>query len=117
MNYHKQAIQHEITNLNGFLAGFLVGSVVGAGTMLFLAPQSGKKTRAIIERKGRELSRETSETLADGADQVRAKAHEVTTNLQDQVEELQQHGQDMVDAQKERWVPAVEAGKTAVKGS
>jgi hypothetical protein len=32
------------------------------------------------------------------------------------VEEMQQHGKDVVDAQKKRWVPVVEAGKTAVNG-
>jgi hypothetical protein len=48
--------------------------------------------------------------------QVRAEVDQVTTNLQKQAEELQQRGQDMVDQQKERWLPVVEAGKTAVKG-
>jgi hypothetical protein len=41
MNYHKQENQYEPSNPSGFLAGLLLGSLAGAGTMLFLAPQSG----------------------------------------------------------------------------
>ena len=47
-------MEHEMDNLSqehenganyiwGFLIGLLIGGVVGAGTMLLLAPQSGKK--------------------------------------------------------------------------
>jgi hypothetical protein len=57
-----------------------------------------------------------TETLEDGVGQVRAKVHEVAASLQNQVEETQQYGQELVDAQKERWLPVVEAGESAVNG-
>lgn len=99
-----------------FLAGMLVGGLVGAGTTLLMAPQSGKKTRKQLWRKGRNLRQQTAETIEDGVNQVRAKAHEVTTNLHKQAEALQQRGQDVLDQQRERWSPVVEATQTAVQG-
>jgi gas vesicle protein len=116
MNYHKQENQYEPSNPSGFLAGLLLGSLAGAGTMLFLAPHSGQKTRAQIRRISHDWREQTAETVTDSVAQVRAEVDQVTTNLQKQAEELQQRGQDMVDQQKERWLPVVEAGKTAVKG-
>lgn len=103
-------------NLNGFvfLGGLLLGGLAGAGVMLLLAPQSGKKTRREIRRKGRDLRVHTADAIEDGVEQVRDKAHQVTASIHDQAEELQQRGQDVIDQQKERWVTVVEAGKTAV---
>ena len=51
MNKKKHEVKQNNNQLSSFLAGFLflggllVGSVAGAGMMLLLAPQSGKKTR------------------------------------------------------------------------
>lgn len=114
--------KREANNLNVFLAGLLflagmlVGGLAGAGTTLLMAPQSGKKTRKQLWRKGRNLRQQTAETIEDGVNQVRAKAHEVTTSLHKQAEALQQRGQDVLDQQRERWSPVVEATQTAVQG-
>jgi len=110
-------------NLNGFLAGFvflgglLLGGLAGAGAMLLLAPQSGKKTRTQIRRKGRDLRVHTADAIEDGVEQVRDKAHQVTTGIHEQAEWLQQRGQDVIDQGKERFSVVVEAGRTAVNGS
>jgi gas vesicle protein len=84
--------------------------------MLLLAPQSGKKTRRQIQRKGRNLRQQTVEAVDVGVAQVRDKAHDISTSFNEQAEDLQKRGQDVVDHQKERWTPLVNAGKTAVKG-
>ena len=120
MNKNEQELQNDTNNPGYFVAGItlgsLLGGLVGAGVMLLLAPQSGEKTRKQMRRKGRDLRKQATKTIEDGVNQVHTKTQEVSTSLHDQAEDLQQRGQDMVDEQRERWVPVVEAGKTAVKG-
>ena len=43
-----------------FFAGLVTGGLVGAGLALFLAPQSGEKTRIQIRDKGLELRDEAA---------------------------------------------------------
>lgn len=100
----------------GLVFGGLLGALVGALVMLLLAPQSGAKMRKQIRRKARDLGDQYIKTIENGANQVRDKAHHVTTSIHDRAEDLQQLGQDVVDEQRERWSPVVEAGKTAVNG-
>jgi gas vesicle protein len=109
-----QQIAHKAMLDRSLLPDFSTAVLAGAGAMLLPAPQSDKKTRAKIERKGWKLGKQTTKTIDAGVDQVRAKAHEVTSSIQEQVEDLQQRGQDVVDGQRERWAPVVKAGKTAV---
>lgn len=116
MNKRQQETQYETTDQSGFLVGLLLGTVLGAGTMMLFAPQSGQKTRSQIQRKGHDLREQTADTINEGVAQVRTEVEQVTTNMQKQAEELQQRGQDVVDEQIDRWAPVVEAGKTAVKG-
>jgi gas vesicle protein len=104
-----------------FIAGLLLGGLIGAGVALLLAPQSGHKTRRQIQRKGRDLREQTTDaitdTIDDGVAQVRTKAQQVTSGIQEQTEALQQRGQDVVGKGKERFAAVVEAGKAAVNGT
>jgi gas vesicle protein len=45
----------ESSDIGAFLAGFVIGSLVGAAAALILAPQSGEETRTLIHDKGIEL--------------------------------------------------------------
>src|SRR5687767_2023032 len=80
-----------------FLAALLLGGLVGAAVMLLLAPQSGKKTRAQIRRKGRDWREQTAESVEDAVAQVRARANQTVTSLRQQANELEQRGQAMLD--------------------
>ena len=42
-------------DVGAFLAGFVIGGLVGAAVALILAPQSGEETRAQIATKGHDL--------------------------------------------------------------
>jgi gas vesicle protein len=112
MNKKKRGVKQNNNQLSGFLAvflflgGLLLGSVIGAGAMLLMAPQSGKKTRKQIQRKGQKVRKQTAKTVKHQVKLAQNKAHQVTTSIQ-----------DVVDDQKERWEPVIEAGKTAVNNA
>lgn len=98
-----------------FLTGLLLGTLAGSLATFLMAPQSGKKTRLQILQKGKALRKQTAEAVDDGVDQLRDKAREVSTSIHEHAEELQQQGQQIIDQQKDRWSPVVEAGTTALK--
>jgi gas vesicle protein len=97
----EQSHQNNGSQLGGFLAGLLAGGLVGAGTMLLLTPQSGKKTRAGIEKKGKQLRKQFVRTMDKTTGQVRTKAQEITDDVTEQVDDLQQRGQDAIDEQRD----------------
>lgn len=117
MNNDNHKEEYDTSNGPGFLGGLLLGALAGAATMLLLAPQSGKKTRRQIRRKGRDLREQTTDTIEDGVSQARARAQDVKTNFHGRSEALQQRGQDALDDGKQRFATAVDAGKSVVKGS
>lgn len=51
--------------LAGFLKGLFFGALAGIGTMMLLAPQSGKKTRTQIGLKSIELQNRATDTYDD----------------------------------------------------
>ena len=115
MDIPNQEHEYNTHTTKGFLAGLLFGSLAGAGTMLLLAPQSGKRTRAKIQLKSMELRDQAAETVEDAVAQARVKARQFTAGVSEKAEELQQRGQEILDEQRERLSTVVEAGKTAVQ--
>lgn len=62
-----------------FMAGFVIGGLVGAATALILAPQSGVETRAQIAAKGdevRRLSEQRIQELGEKAGTATSQAQE-----------------------------------------
>ncbi len=86
----------------GLLAGLLIGGLAGAVAMLLLAPQSGKRTRAKLQRQSHELREQTAETVEDAVAQARGKAHQITHDVRKQAEELEKRGHAMLEGQKGR---------------
>lgn len=99
----------------GFITGLLLGGLAGAVTMLLVAPQSGAKTRANIQKKSLELRDQTVETVQEGVAQAQTKARQITSEVRAKVDDLKLRGQGVLTEQKEHLSAAVEAGNTAVQ--
>ena len=67
--------------LAGLLIGLLIGGLTGAVTMLLLAPQSGKRTRAKLYRQGAEWREQAAETVDDAVESARDKARQITHDV------------------------------------
>ena len=82
-----------------FLAGLGVGALVGAIAALLLAPQSGKDTR---------------EDIKAAADDLRAKADKVISDLPVSSDELVKKSKEILESTKSKVQQAIETGKQAV---
>jgi gas vesicle protein len=67
--------------LSGFLVGAAVGTVVGAGVALLLAPKSGKDTREWLGHKTREAKGKLGEAYDRAKDTVRRDAQVIANAL------------------------------------
>jgi gas vesicle protein len=83
-------------DLGSFLAGFVIGGLIGAGVALLMAPQSGEETRALIADKSIELRDRAAETAGD----VQTRAGDFASQTA-----------EAYDQQVKRIQSAVEAGK------
>ena len=104
---------HAIT----FLTGMVVGGLVGAVTMLLMAPQTGEKTRIELQGGALELRDRTASTMKDTITQVKAKANQIKADVQIKAQDLGHQGQDLLIKQLDNVSHAAEAGKKAIQGS
>jgi len=114
MGTYKREYGNAANNAGTFLAGVLAGGLIGAGAMLLLAPQSGKKTRDQIQHEGVELRDRVTESVEDTVAEGRGRARRIMDDVTRQAKELRRRGQDMLEEQKEVVSQAVESEKTAI---
>jgi gas vesicle protein len=96
-------------DFGAFLAGFVIGGMVGAAVALLLAPQSGEDTRTIIHDRSIELKDKAAEKAEAArikaeaaAAEARARADELAKLTQEKASELKKKGQEVYQAQKSR---------------
>lgn len=102
-------------NGKSLLAGLIAGGLIGAGTMLLFAPQSGEKTRAELRKGADDLRKRTSDTMKDTVAQAKTRANQLKTEVQLKAGELERQGRDVIYHQLDRVSQAAEAGKKAVQ--
>jgi gas vesicle protein len=89
---YKDLGEHGRSRTKPVLGGLLLGGLIGAGTALLFAPQSGERTRAEIKNKTIELRDRTTGTVKDAVSQVTNKARQVTADMRDKASELTNRG-------------------------
>lgn len=105
----------------GFVTGFLLGGLVGAGIALLTAPQSGERMREQIRSKSMEL-RDQAERRVDRfttiTDEYRRQGatafDEAQQRLSDAMEETRQIAMQTIDDMRNIIVDAVEEAKHSV---
>src|SRR4030042_3160192 len=102
-------------DFGAFLAGFVIGGMVGAAVALLLAPASGEETRTIIHDRSIELKdkaaekAETARIKAEAAaSDARARADEFAKLTQEKAIEFKKKGQEVYQTQKSRIETAVQ---------
>src|SRR3989304_242351 len=131
----KKAMADNDSDFGVFLAGFIVGGLVGAAVALLMAPKSGEETRTYIKDKGIELKDEAmksteearqkaSSALAEArakaeaaASEYKVKAEELAQQAKVQAGELKKRGQVILDEQKGKVEKVVETAKTRRKAA
>jgi len=97
------------------LTGIVVGGVIGATAMLFLAPRSGQEMRAEVKDKAAALRDRTAETVKDTVSQVVSKAGHLKGGVTGKAQDIKHKGQDLLVEQLDRASEAVEAAKKAIQ--
>lgn len=97
--YQQQHLGEHASRTKPVLSGLLIGGLIGAGTALLFAPQSGERTRAEIQNKTIELRDRTTDTVKGAVSQVKSKTRQVASDVLGQARELTQHGKEALDDQ------------------
>ena len=71
-------------DLGAFLAGFVIGGLVGAATALILAPRSGEEIRSQIAGKSRELRSTGGERVAHYRERAEQSFADASGRVQEQ---------------------------------
>lgn len=101
------------SDLGAFLAGFVIGGLVGAATALLLAPQSGEQTRTRIKETSDNLTQTGSAYLHEYGqkandltqtytEKANATYADVKNTLQEKGNTVQEQARSAVDASKEK---------------
>src|SRR5688572_21416225 len=119
MNIKNQEFERKAQSGNAIsvLIGMIIGSMVGAVTMLLFAPQPGEKTRAELKSGALKLRDQTTATVKDTLTQVKSKADQIKADVQIKAQDLGHRGQDLLVRQLDHVSQAAEAGKKAIQGS
>ncbi|HEU0295071.1 MAG TPA: YtxH domain-containing protein [Anaerolineales bacterium] len=116
-NQEFEYVEQKPSPARSLLKGLFVGSLVGAGTVLLLVPQSGSQTRAEIREGAIHLRDRTTETVKDKVTQVKTKANQIRADMQIKAVDLQDQGKHLLVRQLDRVAQAAESGKKAIENN
>jgi gas vesicle protein len=85
-----------------FLAGLLIGGVLGALAGIFFAPKSGKELRSDIKEKGSEVLKDAKEIYADASTKAKDLIDEIKHQVQELKKEAEGAGEKIADEVQEK---------------
>ncbi|MCI0394536.1 MAG: YtxH domain-containing protein [Chloroflexi bacterium] len=106
--------ENNSSDIGAFLAGFVIGGLVGAATALILAPQSGEETRAQITAKGQEIRRIGEERVNEYREMAGQAVDDARSRVQDTTSQVQERARIVLDEGKSKVNEAIEKGKDRV---
>ena len=114
--YQQQHLGERTSRARPVLGGLLIGGLIGAGTALLFAPQSGERTRAEIQNKTIELRDRTTDTVKDAVSQVKSKTRQITSDVLGKAHELTNHGREALDDQMNEVSQTINSRKKSIQG-
>ncbi len=99
------------------LAGFMIGGLIGAASMLLFAPQSGRETREAVQAGANDLRDRATDTAQRTVGQARSKAQQIASDARDRANDLQNRGMDLAADQLDRVAKAAQSGKKAIQAN
>lgn len=76
----------------GFIAGLMLGSLIGAGIALFLGGEDGKEVRAFLKKKSKEALKTAGEVKEEADEKIEEVAAEVGEIAEEKIKEAQNSG-------------------------
>ena len=99
------------SHADSMLAGLMIGGLIGAGTMLLLAPQSGRETREQLQQGAIDLRDRATDTVRETASQVRSRTEDMVSTARGKASELTDQGRDIAIDQLDMVASSAQAGK------
>ena len=94
------------------LLALTVGAILGAGITIFLAPQSGKKTRRDVRHMGKKALNKTQALRLELSRSVDNMADDVWEGLQDEID----RGRNWTEKKLTEVQRAIDSGKDFIRG-
>lgn len=88
--------------IGAFMAGFVIGGLVGAATALIVAPQSGAETRAQIAAKGDEWRRVGEQQFQEFSTQAGSAVTDARGRITDTSGQVQEKARIVLDEGRSR---------------
>jgi gas vesicle protein len=85
-----------------FMAGLLVGGLVGAAVALLMAPQSGEETRQVIQERGIELKDRAVVYGTSARDRAVAAVDDARVRADDALEDLRHRTNELASLAREK---------------
>ena len=99
------------SDLGAFLAGFVIGGLVGAATALILAPQSGEETRTQIVNRSHDLREAGSEQVRHYRNMADAYTQEYLERAEQVIDSTRHRVQEAGDQVQEQARIVLDSGK------